>query len=197
MIKIALACAGVAAFLVAARMVAEAGEGGSAPSPAAAGNPMLAPWTGPYGGVPPFEKVAVKDFKGALEAAMADQLAEIDRIANDPAPPTFENTIAAQERAGRALDRVGTLYSVYGNTMSTPDYQAVEREMAPKLAAFSDQITQNPKLFARIKAVYDARETSGLTPEQKRLGWFYYNNFVRAGAQLDDAAKKYPAPGSK
>ena len=190
MIKIALACAGVAAFLAAARMVAEAGEGGSAPSPAAGGNPMLAPWTGPYGGVPPFEKVAVKDFKGALEAAMADQLAEIDRIANDPAPPTFENTIAAQERAGRALDRVGTLYSVYGNTMSTPDYQAVEREMAPKLAAFSDQITQNPKLFARIKAVYDARETSGLTPEQKRLGWFYYNNFVRAGAQLDDAAKK-------
>ncbi len=190
MIKIALACAGVAAFL-AARMVAEAGEGGSAPSgAAAAGNPLLAPWTGPFGGVPPFEKVAVKDFQPALETAMAEQLAEIDRIANDPAAPTFENTIAAQERAGRALDRVGTLYSVYGNTMSTPDFQAVEREMAPKLAAFGDQITQNAKLFARIKAVYDARESSGLTPEQKRLAWFYHNTFVRSGASLDDAAKK-------
>jgi peptidyl-dipeptidase Dcp len=190
MIKIALACAGVAAFF-AARMVAEAGQGGSAPaSTAAAGNPLLQPWTGPFGGVPPFEKVAVKDFQPALQAAMDEQLAEIDRIANDPAPPTFENTIAAQERAGRTLDRVVTLYGVYGGTMSTPDYQAVEREMAPRLAAFSDRITQNPKLFARIKAVYDARETAGLTPEQKRLAWFYHNTFVRAGAQLDDAAKK-------
>jgi peptidyl-dipeptidase Dcp len=188
MIKIALACAGVAAFF-AARMVAEAGEGGSAPAAAAGSNPLLAPWTGPYGGLPPFEKVKVADFKPALEAAMAEQLAEIDRIAGDPAPATFENTIAALERVGRTLDRVVTLYAVYGGTMSTPDFQAVEREMAPRLAAFSDQITQNAKLFARIKAVYDARETSKLTPEQKRLAWFDYTNFVRAGAQLDPKAK--------
>jgi peptidyl-dipeptidase Dcp len=190
MIKIALACAGVAAFFT-ARMVAEAGEGGSAPASAAgAGNPLLAPWTGPFGGVPPFEKAEVKDFKPALEAAMAEQLAEIDRIAGDPAPPTFENTIAAQERAGRALERVITLYGVFGGTMSTPEFQAVEREMAPKLAAFGDRITQNAKLFARIKTVYDAREASNLTAEQKRLAWFYHNTFVRAGAQLDDTAKK-------
>jgi peptidyl-dipeptidase Dcp len=191
MIKIALACAGVAACF-AARMTAEAGEGGSAPAPApaaAGGNPMLAAWKGPYGGVPPFDQVKVADFKPALEAAMAEQLAETDTIANDPAPATFENTIAAQERAGRSFDRVGTLYAVYSGTMSTPDFQAVETEMAPKLAAFSDTITQNAKLFARIKAVYDAGETSGLTPEQKRLAWFYHNNFVRAGAQLDAPAK--------
>jgi peptidyl-dipeptidase Dcp len=190
MIKIALACAGVASVL-GARMVAEASEGGSAPPAAAAAgpNPMVAPWTGPFGGLPPFEKVRVADFKPALEAAMAEQLAEVEAIANDAAPPTFENTIAALERAGRTLDRVATLYGVYGGTMSTPEFQTIEREMAPRLAAFGDQITQNAKLFARIKAVYDARETSNLTPEQKRLAWFDYTNFVRAGAALDAKAK--------
>jgi peptidyl-dipeptidase Dcp len=153
-------------------------------------NPLLAKWTGPYGGVPPFDKVKVEHFKQALEAAMAEQLKEIDAIANNPAPPTFENTLAAGERAGRTLDRVGTAYGVFSSTMSTPEFQAVEREMAPKLAAFSDQITQNEKLFKRIEAVYEARETSSFTPEQKRLAWLQYTNFVRAGAKLDAASKK-------
>src|SRR5881396_2943987 len=74
--------------------------------------------------------------------------------------------------------------------MSTPDFQKVEEEMAPRLAAFADRITQNEKLFARIAAVYGAREASGLTPEQERLAWLDYTNFVRAGARLDSAAKK-------
>ncbi len=130
---------------------------------------LLAPWTGPYGGVPPFDKVKVDDLKPGLETGMAQQLAEIDRIANDPAPPTFENTIAAMERTGRTLDRVGTVYGVYSSTLNDEAVQAVEREMAPKLAAFSDQITQNPQLFERIAKVYETRETSGLTPEQQRL----------------------------
>jgi peptidyl-dipeptidase Dcp len=153
-------------------------------------NPLLAPWTGPYGGVPPFDDVKVEHFKPALEAAMAEQLAEVDGIANDSAAPTFENTLAALERSGRTLDRVGTIYGIYSNTMSTPDFQKVEEEMAPKLAAFSDQITQNEKLFKRIAAVYDARDTGKLTPEQKRLAWLDHTNFVRAGAKLDPAAKK-------
>jgi len=153
-------------------------------------NPLLAPWTGPYGGVPPFDKVKVEHFRPALEAAMAEQLAEIDKIASDPAPPTFENTLAALERSGRTLDRVATVFGVYGSTMSTPDFQKVEEEMAPKLAAFSDQITQNEKLFKRIAAVYEARDAASLTPEQKRLAWLDYTNFVRAGAKLEPAAKK-------
>jgi peptidyl-dipeptidase Dcp len=153
-------------------------------------NPLLAPWTGPYGSVPPFDKVKIEHFRPALEAAMAEQLAEVDNIANDPAPPTFENTLAALERSGRTLDRVGTIFGVYSGTMSTPDFQKVEEEMAPKLAAFSDQITQNEKLFKRIAAVYEARESAGLTREQKRLAWLDYTNFVRAGARLDPAAKK-------
>jgi len=160
-------------------------------SPAlAAENPLLQPWVGAHGGVPPFDSVKVEHFKPALEAGMAEQLAEIDKIANDPAPPSFENTIAALERAGRTLDRVTTFYGIYSSTLSGPEFQAVETEMAPRLAAFSDQITQNEKLFARIAAVYEARETAGLTPEQKRLAWLDYTNFVRAGARLDAAAKK-------
>jgi peptidyl-dipeptidase Dcp len=153
-------------------------------------NPLLSDWTGPSGGRPPFDQVKVEQFAPALEAAMAEQLAQADAIAADPAPPTFENTLAALERSGRTLDRVGRIYSVFSTTMSTPAFQAVEREMAPKLAAFEDKITQNEKLFARVAAVYEARDRSGLTPEQQRLAWRYHMDFVRAGAKLDPAAKR-------
>jgi len=153
-------------------------------------NPLLAPWSGPYGGVPPFDQAKVEHLKPALEAGMAEQLAEIDRITANPEAPTFENTIAAMERAGRTLDRVRTVYGIFSSTLNDEAVQAVEREMAPKLAAFSDQITQNEKLFERIAAMYETREKSGLTPEQQRLTWLYYTNFVRAGAKLDAAAKK-------
>jgi peptidyl-dipeptidase Dcp len=176
MTKHLLASAGAAALLA------------GAPA-AAAENPLLSPWSGPYGGVPAFDQVKVEQFQPALEAAMAEQLAEIDAIAANPDAPTFANTIAAMEGTGRTLDRVGTYYGVFASTMSGPEFQAVEREMAPKLAAFGDKITQNEKLFARIAAVYAARESSGLTPEQQRLVWLYHNNFVRAGAKLDATAK--------
>jgi peptidyl-dipeptidase Dcp len=152
--------------------------------------PLLAPWTGPYGGVPPFDKVKVDAIGPALEVGMARNLAEIELIATNPEAPTFENTIAALEDTGRALSRAGTTYGVYSSTMSDDAVQAVEREMSPKLAAFQDQITQNEPLFKRIAAVYDARGKSGLTSEQQRLTWYYYTNLVRAGAQLDAAKKK-------
>ena len=119
---------------------------------------------------------------------MQENLDEIDVIASDPAAPTFENTIAAQERAGRAASRVFALYNVWSGTMSDPDFQAVERTMAPKIAAFSDRIMQNAALFRRIEAVYHARAT--LTPEQQRLAWLYHTTFVRAGARLDEKAKR-------
>lgn len=121
---------------------------------------------------------------------MAEQLGEIDRIAADPAAPSFDNTLAALERSGRTLDRVGTIYGIYSSTLNDEAVQAVEREMAPKLAAFNDQITQNEALFKRIAAVYESRGTAGLTAEQQRLAWLYYTNFVRAGARLDPDAKK-------
>src|SRR5580765_8498826 len=88
-------------------------------------NPLLAKWEGPYGGVPPFDRVQIALFKPALEAAMAEQLAETDRIADNSAAPDFENTIAALERTGHTLDRVNTLYGIWSGTMSSPDFQVV------------------------------------------------------------------------
>jgi peptidyl-dipeptidase Dcp len=152
-------------------------------------NPLLQPWTGPYGGVPPFDKVRVSDFEPALQWAMDETRREIDRIANDPAPPTFENTLAAMENSGRTLDRVSAIYGIWSSNMSSAEFQPVEREMEPRLAAFSDEITQNEKLFRRIEAVYNS-DKSRLTPEQQRVAWRTYTNFVRAGAKLDAAAKK-------
>ena len=119
---------------------------------------------------------------------MTENLAEIETIGRNPAAPTFENTIVALERSGRRFSRVSAIYSVWSSTMSTADFQAVERDMQPKLAAFSDKIFQNVALFARIAAVYASRES--LAPVQQRLCWFHYTNFVRAGAQLDTAAKR-------
>ncbi len=152
-------------------------------------NPLLASWEGPYGGVPPFDKVQVALFKPALESAMTMNLMEIEKIAKDSAAPTFENTIVAMERAGQTLDRVSTIYSVWGSTMAGQEFQAVQREMAPKLAAFNDQITQNEPLFKRIEAVYNSPNKKKLTPEQQRLTWLYYTNFVHSGAALKLEAK--------
>ncbi len=153
-------------------------------------NPLLAEWNGQYGGVPPFDEIRVAHFKPALETAMAENLAEIDKIASNSAAPTFENTIAEMERAGRSLDRVSTAYGIWSGTMSNPEMRAVESEMDVKLAAFSDQITQNSQLFRRIEAVYNSPAKSKLTPEQQRLTWRHYTNFVRAGAKLGATEKK-------
>ncbi len=160
----------------------------AAASPAT--NALLAPWSGPYAGVPPLDEVEVGQFRPALEAAMAEQLAAIDRIAADPAPATFANTIAAMEGSDRLLKQVRSLFDLWSSSMANPEFQAVETEMAPRLAAFRDRITQNGALFRRIAAVHEARESAGLTPEQKRLAWLYYTTFARTGATLDAPNKK-------
>ena len=153
-------------------------------------NPLLADWTGPYGGVPPFDKVKIEEFKPALETAMAENLAEIDKITANTAAPDFENTIAALEKTGRTLNRVSTIFDIWGGNLSTPEYQTVEAEMAPVLAAFYDKINQNEALFKRVEVVYNSPEKTKLTPEQQRLTWLYYTNFVRSGAKLNAADKK-------
>jgi len=148
---------------------------------------MNRPWAGPFGGVPPFDQVKVAEFVPALTEAMALELAETQVIADDKAPPSFDNTIAALERTGRASNRVEVLYGIWSGTLSSPEMRAVEKEMAPKLAAHGDAVLQNAPLFARIEAVYNAR--ASLTPEQQRLTWLYWNRFVRAGARLSVPAK--------
>lgn len=151
---------------------------------------LLAPWKGPFGGTPPFAHVKESHIKDALLQSMDLARAEIAQIAANTAPPTFENTIAALEDAGRAMDRVQNIFGVWSSTMNTPAFQAIEREMAPKLAAFSDEIVQNEKLFRRVEAVYNSAEKATLTPEQQRLVWRRYTSLTRAGAKLDASAKK-------
>ena len=152
-------------------------------------NPLIARWNGPFGGVPPFDRVKVGHFEPAFEEAMSEELAEVKAIGANPAPPDFENTIAALERAGRTLDRVESVYNVFAGTMSSDDFQAVERAMEPRLAAFRDRIVQDERLFKRIESVYDARDRANLTPEQARLVWLRYQHFARSGARLDSGAK--------
>ena len=150
---------------------------------------LLADWTGPYGGQPPFNKVKVAAFEPALTAAMTQYLTEIEAIASNPEPPTFDNTIAAQERSGKPFTRVAALYGVWTSSLNATEMKAVQNKMEPKLAEFADKITQNAKLFTRIDAVYQAREHSGLTPEQQRLTWVYWNSAAKEGAKLSPDTK--------
>jgi peptidyl-dipeptidase Dcp len=152
-------------------------------------NPLLQKWAGAFNGAPPFDQVKISDFKPAFETAMAKNLKEIDSIAASTEAPTFENTIVAIERSGEILDRLQTIFGVWASTMNAPEFQPVEREVSPMLAALSDKITQNEKLFKRIETVYNAPEKKQLNAEQQRLVWLYYTNFVRAGAKLDPKAK--------
>ena len=153
-------------------------------------HPLLKEWTGPYGGVPPLDKVKVSEMKPAIEQAMDLLRAEVKAVAENPQPATFENTFAVLEKGGEELSRIMTIYGTWSSSMSTPEFQALDKEMAPKLAAFRDEITQNSKLFQRIEAVYNSPEKQKLTTEQQRLVWNQYTTFVLRGARLNDKEKK-------
>ncbi|MCM2254126.1 MAG: M3 family metallopeptidase [Vicinamibacteria bacterium] len=152
-------------------------------------NPLLAEWVGPYGGVPAFDKMDLAALKPALEAGMAKNLAEVEAIANNAAPPTFDNTIVALEKAGDDLGRVFTYFGLWGGNLSTPEFRAVQREMAPKLSEFNSKITQNDALFTRVKAVRESPETKKLGPDQQRLVWLVYDGFASNGATLQGEKK--------
>ncbi len=132
-------------------------------------NILLADWTGPYDGVPPFDKVTPALFPQAFEFAIAERRREVEAIANNPEAPTFANTIEAYEKSGQRLDRVDAIFGVMTNNMATPEYQALDKEWSPKLSAASDEITLNPKLFQRIKSLYDRKASLGLDAKQDRL----------------------------
>lgn len=152
-------------------------------------NPLLEPWKGPYGGVPAFDKIKVAHFKPALEKAMELKQAEIDAIANNPAAATFNNTILALEKAGGTFARVKTLYDIRSSSLNSPEFEKVEAEMEPKIAAFNDRISMNQALFKRVQAVYNSPELKKMDAESQRLVWRRYKNFVLEGALLSDAAK--------
>jgi peptidyl-dipeptidase Dcp len=154
-----------------------------------AASPLLAPWGGPFGGVPPWDQVKPADFPPAFEVAIAELNAEIDAIATNAAPPTFENTIAVMERSGRTMDRVLSMFGVFTSNLADDEVQELDKEWSPKLTAVYDGITFNEALFQRIAAIHAARESANLTPVQKRLLERTYAGFVRQGAQLDAAGK--------
>ena len=147
-------------------------------------NTLLAPWSGPYGGIPAFEAVKLSDLKPALEYGMERSLAEIEAIANNPEPPTFANTIVAMEATGSDLDRIFPHYGIWSSNMSSPEFRAIQGEMAPKLSEFSSKITQNLKLFERVKAVHQSEAVKSMRPDQQRLVQLTYDGFARNGATL-------------
>ena len=148
-------------------------------------NPLLEPWRGPYGGVPPWDHLDPKYFPSAFEAALAEERREIEAIAANPDAPTFENTLEALERSGAAVDRLQRLFGVARENVTTPEYQALEREWQPKLAAAEDAIVFNKDLFRRIETLYESLAPSSLDSEQQRLVTRVHDHLVRRGARLD------------
>ena len=162
---------------------------GTSTPAAAASNPLLAEWTGPYGGVPAFDAMELPDLPEALEAAMAENLREIDAIAANPAPATFANTIEPLERSGDDLDRVMTYFGIWSANRSSPEFRAIQAEFAPKLSEHFTRIIQNDALFQRVKAVREGEEMNALRPDQRRVVDLTYDAFARNGATLTGEKK--------
>ncbi|HXI25054.1 MAG TPA: M3 family metallopeptidase [Pyrinomonadaceae bacterium] len=158
-------------------------------SSSAAPNPFFSESTLPYH-APPFDKIKDTDYAPAIEEGMKNQLVEVEKIANDPAPPTFANTFETLERSGALLTRVTKVFFNLTQSNTNDTLQKIKSDEAPKLAAHSDAIYLNPKLFARVKAVYDQRDSLKLDAESKFLVERYYKQFVRAGALLAEADKE-------
>jgi peptidyl-dipeptidase Dcp len=166
-----------------------AGQGGS-PKAAAFGpsNPFFAASTLPYQ-APPFDKIKDTDFQPALEAGMAEQLKEVEGIANNPAPPTFENTLVALEKTGQLYERVQEVFDGLTQANTNPTLDKIDAIESPKRAAHDDAIFLNEKLFQRVAAIYKQMDSFGLDAESKRLVDVYYKKFVHAGANLSPAGK--------
>jgi len=151
---------------------------------------MLAPWRGPYGGVPPWHLVREGEFVAAFAVAIKEAQADIEKIANNPEPASFANTIVALETAGRTLERLNTLFGVHTSNLNVGPIPDIERTVMPKLSEHEDKIVQNPKLFARIEAVYQSPEYKQLNSVDQRLAEEAYKQFVRQGAKLSAEDKE-------
>jgi len=170
---------------------ASAAEPNAAPAATApAGeNPMLAKWTGPFEGVPPWDKMDPELFPDAFQKAMAETKAEVQAVIDDPAAPTFENTHVPMMLAGDMMDRLSALWGVQTSNKSNDRVEDIDAEWSPKLTTFYTELFLDPKLFARYKAVYDTRKSSGLNAQQIRIVERSYDEMVRDGANLSPADK--------
>ena len=153
-------------------------------------NILLSKWEGPYGGVPKFDSMELSQLQPAIEKGMEMHLTEIQKIANNPAPPTFENTIVAMERAGKELDRAFTYYGIWSSNISSPEFREIQKQLSPKISEYSSKISQNKKLFERIKTVYNNSQKNPLEDDQQRVVQLIYENFAMEGANLDEKAKE-------
>lgn len=152
-------------------------------------NTLLQEWQGPYGGVPAFDKMDVKDIQAAVEKGMELNLSEIEAIANSSEEPTFENTIEEMERSGSDLGRVFAYYGIMSSNVSTPEFREIQSNLAPKLSVFSSTISQNKALFTKIKTVYNASLITPLEADKQRVTALTYNSFAMKGAELDSEKK--------
>ncbi|HEX7339783.1 MAG TPA: peptidyl-dipeptidase Dcp [Rhodanobacteraceae bacterium] len=156
------------------------------PAPAKHVNPFFTKSTLPFQ-APPFDKITNADYQPAIEKGMAEDLKQVQAIANNPAPPTFENTYVALQKTGALLNRVMGVFNAVTSANNNPELQKVQAAVAPQLAAHSDAIFMNAKLFARLKAVYEKRDSLKLDPGSLRLVNVVYNSFVHHGADLSKA----------
>ena len=152
-------------------------------------NPLRSEWTAPFA-MPPFEAIAPRHFEPAFTSALASHEAEIDAIAQSAAPPTFANTIEALELAGRNLTRVARVFYNLTGSHTNPELQAIEREMAPRLAKHSTAIALNEHLFRRVDRIWESRDSLGLDAEQMRVLERTHTSFIRSGANLGPEAKE-------
>ncbi|HEX7723898.1 MAG TPA: M3 family metallopeptidase [Pyrinomonadaceae bacterium] len=164
-------------------------KSGHVSAAAAAANPFFSESTLPFH-APPFDKITDSDYAPAMEEGMKTQLAEIDAIANNPASPTFANTLEAMERSGALLTRVTKVFFNLTTANTSDTLQKIKADEVPKLAAHSDAIFLNAKLFARVKALYDSRDSLKLDPESHYLVERYFKAFVRSGALLSEPDKE-------
>lgn len=153
-------------------------------------NYLLKQWTGPYGGVPAFDKYKINDFKPAFDVAIKEYLSQIDKIGNNTKPPTFENTIAELERSGSQYERVFAVYGIYSSSLNSHEFSLIESDLGPIIASTTSKINQNKKVFNRIEALYKSTKKKELSPEQQRLVWKYYSVYQKEGASLDEVSKQ-------
>ena len=152
-------------------------------------NILLKEWTGPYGGVPAFDKMSLENIEQAIDWGMEKNLKEIDAIVANPDAPNFDNTILVLEKTGQDLDRVFPFWGIWSSNMNSSEFRKIQGKVNPKLSDFSSKIRQNQKLFDRVKAVYEDPAVKNMRPDQQRLVQLTYDGFARNGATLEAAGK--------
>jgi peptidyl-dipeptidase Dcp len=153
-------------------------------------NLLLSSWKGPYNGVPAFDKMKVDMIKPAILKGMEMHLEEVNEIANNEEPSTFENTIIPYEKSGKELDRAFTYYGIFSSNLSSEEFRKIQKELAPKISEYRSEISQNKKLFERIKSVYEQSQKDSLSKEKQRTIELIYKNFEMDGANLSEEEKQ-------